>query len=45
MKIIDNILANKLVKKHIIRPLIKVIAQDGEYDCLSFYSRDLLLGA
>lgn len=29
MKIVERILANKSVKKHIVRPLIKVVAQEG----------------
>lgn len=40
MKIIDKILTNKSVKKHIVRPLMKVVAQDRD-DYPNFYRRNL----
>ncbi len=36
-KIVEHILANKSVKKHIVRPLMKVVAQDREYNYPNFY--------
>lgn len=41
MKIVERILANKSVKKHIVRPLFKVVAQDRENDYPNFYRRNL----
>lgn len=41
MKIEERILSSKSVKKHIVRPLFKVVAQDREYDYPNFYRRNL----
>lgn len=43
MKIVERILANKSVKKRIVRPLMKVVAQDRETDYPNFYRRNLTL--
>ncbi len=40
MKILERILSNKSVKKHIVRPLMKVVAQDRD-DYPNFYRRNL----
>lgn len=41
MKIVEHILTNKTIKKHIVKPLIKVVAPDREYNYPSFYRRNL----
>lgn len=41
MKIVERILANKTVRKKILRPLIKVVAQVRECDYSNFYRRNL----
>lgn len=40
MKIIEKILSDKSIRKHITRPLIKIIAQDRD-DYPNFYGRNL----
>jgi len=40
MKIVERILSNKSIKKHVVRPLLKVVSQDRD-DYPNFYRRNL----